>query len=207
MRSPAMSLSAPHTTLPLRDYQEATIHAVLAAFERGIPRQVVALPTGTGKTVIFAHLIAQRPGRALILVHRDELIRQAAEKLAMIVPDLEIGIVKAKRNEVGGQCVLASVQTVSRSARLQALGRDFQTVVVDEAHHATAATYRRVLEAVGCYTDSGPLMVGVTATPHRGDRPSLDTAIPGGRLSSLHYGHDCSGISGRPARFTCWRHG
>ena len=74
MRSPAMSLSAPHTTLPLRDYQEATIHAVLAAFERGIPRQVVALPTGTGKTVIFAHLIAQRPGRALILVHRDELI-------------------------------------------------------------------------------------------------------------------------------------
>lgn len=172
-----MTLSIPQTTLPLRDYQDEAIQAVLAAAERHVRRQVVALPTGTGKTVIFAHLIAQRPGRALILVHRDELIRQAEEKLAMIAPDLDVGIVKAKRNEVTSQCIVASVQTVSRSARLQALGQDFQTVVVDEAHHATAASYRRVLGTIGCFTDTGPLTVGVTATPHRGDRTSLDTVF------------------------------
>ena len=83
------------STLQLRDYQQETIDAVNDGAAEGVNRPLVALPTGTGKTVIFAHLLAQRGGRGLVLAHRDELIRQAAEKLMPVAPGLDVGIVKA----------------------------------------------------------------------------------------------------------------
>jgi ATP-dependent helicase IRC3 len=159
--------------LTLRPYQQEAIEAVLAAEVCGIRRPLIALPTGCGKTVIFAHLIGQRDGRSLVLVHRDELIAQAAEKLSVIAPGLEVGIVKAARDEVGAPCVLASVQTLSRESRLARLPLGFETVIVDEAHHAVAETYRRILTAVGSFNAGGPLTVGVTATPMRGDQVGL----------------------------------
>jgi superfamily II DNA or RNA helicase len=119
----------------VRPYQQEAIDAIAAAEARGIRRPLLALPTGTGKTVVFAHLIRQRGGRSLVLVHRDELLWQAAEKLQVIAPALELGMVKAARNEVEAPCVLASVQTISREARLARLPRGFQIVIVDEAHH------------------------------------------------------------------------
>jgi ATP-dependent helicase IRC3 len=161
----------------LRPYQEEALDAIVAAEVRGIRRPLLALPTGTGKTVVFAHLIQQRGGRSLVLVHRDELIWQAAEKLQVIVPDVELGIVKAARDEVDAPCVLASVQTLSRETRLARLPRRFQTVIVDEAHHGVAETYRRVLAAVGTFDANGPLTVGVTATPMRGDYVGLDAVF------------------------------
>ena len=66
---------------------------------------------------MFANLLHRRPGRALILAHRDELIQQAADKLAQVSGDrLGIGIVKAKRNDTGARRVVASVQTLARRA-------------------------------------------------------------------------------------------
>ena len=109
--------------LTLRPYQAEAVDAILKAGPHGIRRPLLALPTGCGKTVIFAHLIAQRDGRSLVLVHRDELIQQAAEKLQLIAPGLEVGMVKAARDEVDAPCVLASVQTLSREARLAQLPR------------------------------------------------------------------------------------
>jgi ATP-dependent helicase IRC3 len=159
--------------LSLRPYQQEAIEAILKAEAHGVRRPLLALPTGCGKTVIFAHLIRQREGRSLVLVHRDELIQQAAEKLQLIAPGLEVGIVKAVRDEVDAPCVLASVQTLSREARLARLPLGFKTVVVDEAHHAVAETYRRILTAVGSFDPDGPLTVGVTATPMRGDQVGL----------------------------------
>jgi superfamily II DNA or RNA helicase len=161
----------------VRPYQQEALDAIVAAEQRGIQRPLLALPTGTGKTVVFAHLIQQRGGRSLVLVHRDELIWQAAEKLQIIAPDLALGIVKAARDEVGASCVLASVQTLSRENRLARLPRGFQTVIVDEAHHGVAETYRRVLLAVGSFEANGPLTVGVTATPMRGDQVGLDAVF------------------------------
>lgn len=107
----------------------------------------MTLPTGTGKTIIFTQLIARRSGRALVLVNRDELVRQAVDKLTLVDPNMQVGVVKAERDEVDAHVVVASVQTVQQAQRLGRLWPDFATVVIDEAHHAPADSYNRVLTA------------------------------------------------------------
>src|SRR5262249_11775730 len=135
-----------HATLRLRDYQIEALDAIETAAAKGALRQLLALPTGTGKTLVFSELIRRRSGRALILTHRDELVRHTIDKLAAVAPQIEPGVVKAERDEIGAQVVVASVQTLSRPSRLARLGQDFKTVVVDEAHHATARSYQAILE-------------------------------------------------------------
>ena len=66
--------------LPLRPYQQEALDKIAEAEDRGVQRMIVAHATGTGKTVTFSHLIRGRPGRAIVLCHRDELITQAAGK-------------------------------------------------------------------------------------------------------------------------------
>ena len=161
-------------TLELRQYQQEALAAVEAADLSGQNNPLVALPTGTGKTVVFCELIRRRPGRSLVLVHRDELITQTCEKLMLIAPGLSIGVVQGPRDEHHRDVVVASVQTLSRERRLQRIESAFTTIVVDEAHHATADSYRRVLEALG----PGALVVGFTATPFRGDGESLKEIFP-----------------------------
>jgi ATP-dependent helicase IRC3 len=161
------------SAITLRPYQEEAIAAVNDAALDGITRPLVALPTGTGKTVVFAHLIDQRSGRSLVLAHRDELIRQAADKLLMVNPDFNLGVVKAEENQVSAPVVVGSVQTLSRQNRLEQLAPDFSNIIVDEAHHAVADSYQRILEHVGSLGEGGPLTVGFTATPERADQVGL----------------------------------
>lgn len=158
--------------LPLRPYQAQALEAVAAAEARGVRRQLVVIPTGGGKTVIFSRLVSDRPGRALVLAHRDELISQAAQKLALVGGSLDIGVVKARQDDHGSRVVVASVQTLAQSARLERLGK-FSTVIVDEAHHAVAATYLDILRGLGCMDPGGPLTVGFTATAGRSDKVGL----------------------------------
>lgn len=167
-------------SLPLRPYQREAIETIRDAWtNRDVRRQLLVLPTGSGKTVVFTHLARRRAqaGRTLIIAHREELLAQANEKLAMIAPDLRVGIVKAQRDEHGPDVdvVVASIQTLARPKRLAPLVGTVSTVIVDEAHHAAAKTYRDVLEALGCFGDDGPLTVGVTATAGRGDGVGLDS--------------------------------
>jgi type I site-specific restriction endonuclease len=136
--------------------------------------QTVAGGDRLGKTIIFAKMAAHPALQpALILAHRDELIQQAVEKLHLVDPTLALGIVQATRDEHTAPTVVASVQTLSRRTRLTRLVPDFQTIVIDEAHHAPAPTYRRILDYCRAWAPNGPLVVGVTATPERGDRQSL----------------------------------
>jgi superfamily II DNA or RNA helicase len=153
--------------LALRPYQEEAIAAVEAAVERGVSRPMIVLPTGTGKTGAFAALIARRDGSALVLAHRDELLRQAADKLTVADPTLALGVgfVAAERDDVASPVVVGSVQTLARSNRLARLPTRFDTVVVDECHHAAARSYRRIL----AHLEVSPLILGVTATPQRSD--------------------------------------
>lgn len=157
----------------LRPYQREALRAVQQAGARGVRRVAVSLPTGAGKTVIFAELIRRRGGRALVLAHRDELVSQAAEKVRGVRPACAVGFVKAERDELDAHVVVASVQTLARPKRLTRLGRDFTIVVVDEAHHATARSYRAILEHVRAFSPGGPLVVGVSATFRRADGAAL----------------------------------
>lgn len=169
IESPAQSQS-----LTLRPYQEEALDAIEAADQGGQQHPLVALPTGTGKTVVFSELIRRRADRALVLVHRDELINQTIEKLGLVAPDLDVGIVKAARDDHEAPIVVASIQTLSREHRLSRVTDDFGTIVVDEAHHATADSYRRVLARLG----ETALVAGFTATPYRGDGDSLASVFP-----------------------------
>ena len=169
------AVAPPPTTFRLtpRPYQYEAVAALLAAAARGVQRPLLVLPTGTGKTIVFALLVQRRGGRSLILAHRDELIQQAVDKLRLVDPTLPLGVVQATRDEHTAPTVVASVQTLSRRTRLTRVVPDFQTIVIDEAHHAPAPTYRRILDYCRAWRPDGPLVVGVTATPERGDRHSL----------------------------------
>lgn len=97
------------------------MNSVSEAAREGISKPLVSLPTGTGKTIIFAYIIRQiahRGRRSLVLVHRDELLNQAEDKLLTIWPEAEVGIIKAARNKLDAAVTIASVQTVSRESRL-----------------------------------------------------------------------------------------
>jgi len=144
------------------------VAAVEGAWREGKRRPLIALPTGTGKTICFAEAIRRRGGRALVVAHREELLQQARDKLALVVPRHRIGLVRAESDEHRAPVVVASVQTLARPERLGRLEPDFELVVVDEAHHATAETYRRLLARF-----DGALAMGCTATPERADKARL----------------------------------
>ena len=82
-----------------RPYQYEAVAALLAATARGVQRPLLVLPTGTGKTIVFALLVQRRRGRSLILAHRDELIQQAVDKLRLVDPTLPLGVVQAACDE------------------------------------------------------------------------------------------------------------
>ena len=160
-------MSAHGSALALRPYQQEAIEAVESAVERGVRRPLLVLATGLGKTICFASLIARRGGSALVLAHRDELLRQAAEKIRMAHPELgmAVGFVAGSKNDVHAPIVVGSVQTLTRENRLAQLPGEFTTVVIDEGHHAASRSYGRILE----HLSRSPLVLGVTATPARSD--------------------------------------
>ncbi len=172
--------------MKLRNYQEDAVAAVEAndgatIADESYPdgrralRQLVALPTGGGKTIVFSELIRKGQGTALILAHRDELLQQAASKLAIVAPELalNVGFVQAGRNDVRAPIVVASVQTLAVGSRLAQLPAVFDRVIVDEAHHAAADSYQRILRHVA----QSKMIVGVTATPERADKRDLRNAF------------------------------
>lgn len=160
-------------TQALRPYQQAARDAIHAEWENGRARTLLVLPTGTGKTIVFASVAADqvRAGdRVLILAHRGELLEQAADKLRR-----STGLVSAVE-KADATClntwfrvVVGSVQTLQRTARLERFPRDyFGTIIIDEAHHAITDGYRRILDYFG-----DAKVLGVTATPDRGDMRNL----------------------------------
>lgn len=171
-------------TFSLRDYQRECLESILERYRAGVRRQLASLPTGSGKTVIFAEFPRYfgMKKQMLVLAHRRELLDQACDKIRRANPDLCVSVEQAGRSaDPDCDVVVASVPTLGRkgSKRLQRLDPDrFFLIVVDEAHHAAAASYIRVLEYFGVFSpDTRKLLVGFTATPKRGDGKGLDAVF------------------------------
>ena len=160
-------------TQTLRPYQQQARDRIHAEWEAGRTRTLLVLPTGTGKTIVFASVAADqvRAGdRVLILAHRGELLEQAADKLQRST-GLVSAVEKAESTCLDSwfRVVVGSVQTLQRTARLERFPQDyFGTIIIDEAHHAITDGYRRILDYF-----SGAKVLGVTATPDRGDMRNL----------------------------------
>lgn len=159
-----------------REYQNEAIDAVLADWAGGVQRPAVVLPTGMGKTTIFVKLMKRIVSafiRPLVIVHRDELVKQTVGALSVIAPELTVGVIKGDRNEIEGrQIVVASIATLGRASRLSVIPRHrFTATVVDEAHHAAADSYVRVLEHFRTFeAGAASYAVGFTATMEHSDR-------------------------------------
>lgn len=161
--------------MKLRPYQEEAIEAVECAF-KDVQSTLIVLATGCGKTIVFSSLAARevrRGGRVLILAHRGELLEQAIDKLRRatgIVAGMEkADITSDTFDEPPYTVVVGSVQSMCREKRLERFSPDeFSLIVIDECHHALTGTYRAVIEHF-----PNAKLLGVTATPDRGDLRSL----------------------------------
>lgn len=163
----------------LRDYQAEAIDAIERDFAAGTQKGLLVLATGLGKTVVFARLAADwRDGNVLILAHRVELLDQAADKLQSEIgyrPPIEQGErgLDCDDVQVGGNIVVGSVQTCKNMKRMEKYRQHpFSLVILDECHHATAASYRRIMDACLEFNPDCKFL-GVTATPNRTDKAAL----------------------------------
>lgn len=168
--------------MELRPYQETARQKVQEEWEEGKKRTLLVLPTGTGKTIVFSKIIEDRVKkgeRVLVIAHRGELLEQASDKLYKST-GLKTATEKAEQTSLGSfyRVVVGSVQTLQREKRLNQFPPEyFDTIVIDEAHHAISDGYQRVLE----HFESANVL-GVTATPDRGDMRNL-----GSYFESLAY--------------------
>lgn len=161
----------------LRQYQEQALKArALALLERPDEnRQLIDMATGLGKTMTFAveggRFLRTGLGRPMALVHTDELADQAVRKIEIMNPGRTVGLIKADRNDVDADFLVGSVPTLASEGRRRQL-RHVGLLIVDEAHHAVAPQYQRILEHYGAM-DGRINVTGYTATPERGDGQSL----------------------------------
>ena len=163
--------------MELRPYQQEAKDSIFTEWGNGIQKTLLVLPTGCGKTIVFAKVTEKcvRNGdRVLILAHRGELLDQASDKIAKAT-GLGCATEKAEESCLGSwfRIVVGSVQSMMREKRLSRFPKDyFDTIIIDEAHHCISNSYQRVLQH---FPQSKVL--GVTATPDRGDMKNLGTVF------------------------------
>lgn len=159
--------------MELRPYQQEAKESIFNEWDRGISKTLLVLPTGCGKTIVFAKVAEEcvrRGSQVLILAHRGELLDQAADKIKTAT-GLNCATEKAEETCLGSwfNITVGSVQTLMREKRLSQFPADyFKTIIIDEAHHCVSDSYQRVLQH---FPDAKVL--GVTATPDRGDMRNL----------------------------------
>lgn len=169
----------------LRPYQEQALTSVLTEWHGGVQRTLLVLPTGTGKTIVFAKVAEEcvkRGERVLILAHRGELLQQARDKIKTAT-GLDCALDKAKDSALGSMfsITVGSMQTLQNDKRLMEYPNNYyNTIIIDEAHHSLSASYKKVIDYF-----SGAKLLGVTATPDRGDKKDL-----GQVFESIAYEYD-----------------
>lgn len=163
--------------MELRSYQQEAKDSIFIEWKKGIHKTLLVLPTGCGKTIVFAKVTEEcvRQGdRVLILAHRGELLEQASDKIAKAT-GLRCATEKAEDTCLGSwlRIVVGSVQSMMREKRLGQFPKDyFNTIIIDEAHHCISDSYQRVLQHF-----PEAKVLGVTATPDRGDMRNLGSVF------------------------------
>jgi ATP-dependent helicase IRC3 len=190
--APQTPISVPSSPLQitLREYQEECIQSVLAYLQKGHKRLGVSLATGSGKTVIFTHLIDRVPSigdasQTLILAHRRELVEQAARHCTLAYPEKRVDIEMGNHHASGvADITIASIQSIMSGNRVAKFDPSrYKLVLVDEAHHIVSAQYLDLLEHFGLRHPadwgavSAPALVGVSATFSRFDGRKLGAVI------------------------------
>ncbi|KAL2036537.1 hypothetical protein N7G274_010722 [Stereocaulon virgatum] len=188
--SPAPELvSAPNAPVRLREYQEDCVQSILSYIKKGHKRLGISLATGSGKTVIFTQLIGRIASpnpdatQTLILVHRRELVEQAARHCANAYPSKTIEIEMGNTHATGlADITIASIWSIISGDRMEKYDpKRFKLVLVDEAHHIVAASFMKTLRHFGLLKDSAigssAALVGVSATLSRFDGLRLSDAI------------------------------
>jgi superfamily II DNA or RNA helicase len=161
-------------SIELRDYQKECLATIINESSAGIKRQLISLPTGSGKTVLMSAIAKEIDKKTLILAHREELITQTKEKLKLFWPEAKIGICKAEKDDIDQQIVIGSVQTCCRSHRLERLkDQGFELLMIDECHHSVSSSYQSIIKELGFSNSEDKLLIGVTATPMRSDKQGL----------------------------------
>ena len=158
----------------LRPRQSLFVERSLAALcDHGNTLSIAS--TGFGKTIALSAVVAKSlegsDSKACILAHRDELTAQNRAKFGRVAPDITTSVVDAEAKSWAGRATFAMVPTLSRPANLAAMPA-LDLLVIDEAHHAVADSYRRIIDHVRG-ANSYCRIFGVTATPNRGDRKGL----------------------------------
>lgn len=159
--------------MELRPYQQEAKESIFNEWNKGVKKTLLVLPTGCGKTIVFAKVTedcVSQGDRVLIMAHRGELLDQAADKIHQAT-GLGCATEKAEEScrDSWYRIVVGSVQTLMREKRLNQFSADyFDTIIIDEAHHCLSNSYQRVLEHF-----SEAKVLGVTATPDRGDMRNL----------------------------------
>jgi superfamily II DNA or RNA helicase len=177
-----------------RDYQAQAL-AARAAAQAERPeenRQAMVLATGLGKGNLIAWEAAAEPGRTLILAHTEEIIDQLRRRVELLAPGRTVGTVKAEQNDADAEIIIGSVATLQQPARLEPV-RYVRRLIVDECHHASAASYRRIMDSL-CLDELSLPVTGYTATLERGDGASLgkvwhDVAFSRGISWAVRRGH------------------
>lgn len=159
--------------IKLRPYQQEAKEKVFEKWNSGDKKTLLVLPTGCGKTIVFAKITedcVRQGARVLILAHRGELLEQASDKIEKAT-GLKSAVEKAENSCINSwyRVVVGSVQTLMRDKRLNQFSCDyFDTIIIDEAHHVISDSYQKILEHF-----SEANVLGVTATPDRGDMKNL----------------------------------
>ena len=164
-------------TFSLRPYQQASVDAVLAEWNK-VNSTLGVMATGGGKTILGLEILHRviDGKRAMWMAHRDELITQPLERMQQFFPDMakNAGIVKAEQNHVDAQIIIATVQTVSRENRMAAILEHgpIDYLISDEAHHATSDTHEKV-QSMLLAANPNMKHLGITATPKRADGKAM----------------------------------
>lgn len=157
--------------MKLYSYQEKAVEAILSDPSN---TQLISMPTGTGKTITFLNAAKHIGKKCLILVHREELLVQTYDKAKLCgFNEEDISLICANKKEDFKQLNIAMVQTLSRNLSKYE-SKDIEMIIVDEAHHSTAVSYRTLFDHFQIF-DKKKLLLGFTATPLRGDKACLSS--------------------------------